>query len=269
LTKTAENHNNQFTAAVMEGKSRRPYSLDSDDKRVNLLVGCSGSVATLKVPELVVALMLKGYNVLIVATKHAKFFLEQANHYNPGVWMMFVEFGGTERILVDNDEWCNWQSVGDDVLHIELRRWADAIILAPLSANTLAKASFGAADNLLLSVLRAWNFDQKPCLLCPAMNSGMWTHPATATALLVMQSWGGIVVDPVVKRLACQDIGKGAMASVQTIVQVVSDLSLNRGMSSPHKNLARDSCGTISWMRMALAGISLFTLALICSSEQK
>ena len=65
----------------------------------------------------------------------------------------------------DEDEWRAWRQVGDEVLHIELRRWADALVLAPLSANTLAKAAGGLCDNLLTCVVRAWDFGTRPLLV--------------------------------------------------------------------------------------------------------
>jgi len=69
----------------------------------------------------------------------------------------------------DEDDWRSWKTVGDDVLHIELRRWADIMVIAPLSANTLAKVANGMCDNLLTCVVRAWDW-QKPLLVrscCP------------------------------------------------------------------------------------------------------
>lgn len=67
-------------------------------------------------------------------------------------------------IAGDEDEWRAWQAVGDPVLHIELRRWADVYVVAPLSANTLAKLANGLCDNLVTCVARAWDF-QRPMLV--------------------------------------------------------------------------------------------------------
>lgn len=64
----------------------------------------------------------------------------------------------------DEEEWHSWQKKGDPVLHIELRKWADILIIAPLSANTLAKIAQGLCDNCLTSVVRAWDFS-KPLLV--------------------------------------------------------------------------------------------------------
>jgi len=89
----------------------------------NCLLCCSGSVATLKVPELAVELSSK-FNVLIVASQKAMFFLERAENYNPNAWKRFLFIGGWNIILRDEDELSTWNSIGDIVLHIELRRWA-------------------------------------------------------------------------------------------------------------------------------------------------
>jgi len=109
------------------------------------------------------------------------------------------------------------------VLHIDLRKWADICLVAPLSANTLAKLANGLADNLLTSTLRAWDFT-KPICVAPAMNTYMWDHPVTRPQLDTLQSWGYTVVQPVVKTLVCGDTGAGAMASVETIVTTVMDI---------------------------------------------
>lgn len=110
-----------------------------------------------------------------------------------------------------------WQQKGDPVVHIELRKWADIFLVAPLSANSLAKMAQGMCDNLLTSVVRAWDF-AKPLLLAPAMNTFMWDSPFTAQQLQVLRSLGAQVVPPVSKALACGDVGTGAMAEPATII---------------------------------------------------
>lgn len=71
-----------------------------------------------------------------------------------------------------------WQKRGDTVLHIKITEICDAMVIAPLSANTLAKISNGLCDTLLTCVFRAWNMD-KPVYLCPSMNTAMWENPFT------------------------------------------------------------------------------------------
>ena len=113
----------------------------------------------------------------------------------------------------------------------ELLDWAHILVMAPLSANTLAKLALGLCDNLVTRVARGWDMSQ-PLILAPAMNTRMWKHPATARHVSMLQELGAVVVQPVAKKLACGDVGVGAMASVATIVDacvvcVPRDLTLD------------------------------------------
>src|SRR5262249_60483542 len=92
-----------------------------------------------------------------------------------------------EVMILDADEWPGAAEGkryrrDDPVLHIELRRWADLFLTAPLDANTLAKLANGLSDNCLTCVWRAWD-TSRPAVLVPAMNTLMWQHPATARHL--------------------------------------------------------------------------------------
>lgn len=100
----------------------------------------------------------------------------------------------------------------------ELVQWADVLLVAPLSANSLAKLSMGLCDSLVTSVARAWPLHERPMLLAPAMNTKMWDHPVTKGQLAVLEGMGARVIPPVSKLLACGDVGNGAMASVGDIV---------------------------------------------------
>lgn len=164
---------------------------------VNILVGVSGSVAAIKIPEILEGLSgLENCHVKMVVTEHSRHFLPP-DLTTPGT---ICHGGSLESVLTDEDEWSSWKQRGDPVLHIELRKWADIAIIAPLSANSLAKLSNGIADNLLTSVMRAWDFS-KPCLIAPAMNTAMWEHPATNQQLNILQSWGYTIIPPISKTL--------------------------------------------------------------------
>ena len=189
-----------------------------------LLIGCSGSVASVKIPDLVSELSDR-FDVLVVATKNSLHFLSKSKEYNPEAWDRFEKVGGNSLVLVDEDEWRSWNKLGDPVVHIELRKWADILLIAPASANLIASASIGSCDNLLLSVIRAWDFN-KPCILCPAMNTVMWDHPATETALSILRGWGWRIVGPVEKLLACNERGNGAMSSVSDIARYLQELEV-------------------------------------------
>ncbi|EGD80802.1 phosphopantothenoylcysteine decarboxylase [Salpingoeca rosetta] len=182
---------------------------------LHVLVGCTGSVATIKVPELVEKLRAsttadgRAIEVKVVATHRALHFV------------VSQEVGG---IVTDLDEWESWKRMGDSVLHIELRKWADIFVIAPLSANTLAKISNGLCDNLLTCVTRAWNFS-KPMIVCPAMNTFMWQHPATAGQYRASFSRSPSTTPAIpcgyLPRL--RPDRQGALAAVDTIVNVVLD----------------------------------------------
>ncbi|XP_054893780.1 phosphopantothenoylcysteine decarboxylase [Poeciliopsis prolifica] len=174
---------------------------------VRVLVGVTGSVAALKLPVLVSDLLqLPGVDVRVITTEHAKHF------YNPS--------DVSVKIYTDKDEWELWTERSDPVLHIELRRWADLLIIAPLDANTLGKIASGICDNLLTCVVRAWD-TSRPLLFCPAMNTAMWMHPITAQQVSRLKEFGYVEIPCIFKKLVCGDEGKGAMAEVSTIVSTV------------------------------------------------
>ncbi|XP_029420962.1 phosphopantothenoylcysteine decarboxylase isoform X2 [Nannospalax galili] len=116
-----------------------------------------------------------------------------------------------------------WKHRSDPVLHIDLRRWADLMLVAPLDANTLGKVASGICDNLLTCVIRAWD-RSKPLLFCPAMNTAMWEHPLTAQQVGQLKSFGYMEIPCVSKKLVCGDQGPGAMAEVETIVDKVREM---------------------------------------------
>lgn len=183
----------------------------------NILICCTGSVATIKLPVLIEALQdsylskKSNFEIKVVMTENSCHFcdISQLPH-------------GVE-VYRDKDEWSAWKGRGDAVLHIELRRWAEILIIAPLDANTLSKIATGICDNLLTCIVRAWDL-QKPLLFCPAMNTYMWNHPITIQQITVLKSWGYVEIPCISKKLMCGDLGVGAMADVSTIVDKVTEI---------------------------------------------
>jgi phosphopantothenoylcysteine decarboxylase len=215
----------------------------------NLLLGVTGSVAAIRTPDLYGLLKQTGHAVKVIATSPALYFFDPTglNPINPA---------RPERnpavVVLDEDEWPGRHSGkryqrDDPVLHIELRRWADLLAIAPLDANTLAKLANGLCDNCLSCVWRAWE-PARPVVLAPAMNTLMWEHPLTARHLGQFALGAGVhrvppetdqdqlvewinqtcpklrIVAPVSKRLACGDVGVGAMASLEEIVSAILTL---------------------------------------------
>jgi phosphopantothenoylcysteine decarboxylase len=204
-----------------------------------IILGVTGSVAAVRTPALHAALRAAGHSVRVLATERAVYF------FNPAELGPADPDGGP--LYRDADEWpAAGYRRGDPVLHIALRQWAELLIVAPLDANTLAKFALGVSDNLLSSVFRAWDF-ARPVVLAPAMNTLMWQSPVTLRHLrqLVADRGDGragqagdwpleaaaevfarhapqlILVPPQAKRLACGDVGVGAMAEVTQLAETV------------------------------------------------
>ncbi len=215
----------------------------------NVLLGVTGSVAAILTPALYQALKQAGHRVKVVATAAALYFFDPAS-LDPVESLPARR--NPEVVVLDEDEWPGRDGGrlyrrGDPVLHIELRRWAETLVIAPLDANTLAKLAGGLADNCLTCVWRAWDRN-RPVVLAPAMNTLMWEHPLTERHLRQLAEDAGgepapagldlpaimdwinehcprlAVVPPQSKRLACDDVGVGAMASLETIVATVARL---------------------------------------------
>lgn len=202
----------------------------------NILIGVTGSVAAIKLINLVEGLRsffgssssIKKHHdeklcVKIIRTQNSRHFVHKdhlLNHFNSTGDSPLVE------IYDDEDEWTQWKQMNDPVLHIELRKWAQLLVIAPLDANTMAKIANGICDNLLTCVVRAWDMS-KPLLYCPAMNVHMYEHPITKDHLSKLQSLGYLRVDCIEKRLACGDVGIGGMAAIETIVEKIGECLLN------------------------------------------
>ncbi|KAA0197154.1 hypothetical protein HAZT_HAZT001345 [Hyalella azteca] len=145
-------------------------------------------------------------------------------------WCHVQQQHPTLTLTGDEMEWRAWKGRGDPVLHIQLRRWADVFVIAPLSANTLAKLANGLCDNLLTSVARAWD-PCKPLLFCPAMNTFMYEHPLTARHISTLKDFGYTEVPAISKRLMCGDEGSGAMAEVADVVAAIKLALVSHGFT--------------------------------------
>lgn len=134
------------------------------------------------------------------------------------------------KVWKDSDEWDVWQSRTDPVLHIELRRWADILVVAPMTANTLSKIALGLCDNLLTNVIRAWN-PSSPILLAPSMVSQSYNSVITKRHLkFIKEEMPWITVfKPAEKIMGIHgDIGLGGMMDPHEIVnKIVKELGIS------------------------------------------
>ncbi|KAI0538661.1 putative flavoprotein [Xylaria digitata] len=130
-----------------------------NDGKAHLLLACSGSVATIKLPNIIQAFSKypsSQLSIRVVLTSSATQFLAGQSKEQPTVSAL-SSLPNVDAVYLDADEWKAPWVRGGGILHIELRRWADLLVIAPLSANALAKITGGFADSLLTSVVRAWD----------------------------------------------------------------------------------------------------------------
>ena len=173
-------------------------------KGKKILLGITGSIAAYKAILLVRLLVKAGAEVKVIITESAK------NFVSP----LVLSTLSNNKVLVDlfdEDTWAN---------HVMLGRWADVMLIAPLSCNTLAKMANGQCDNLLLAVYLSATC---PVVVSPAMDEDMWHHSATRRNIELLQSYGNYIIDVESGELASGLIGEGRMAEPETIVQYLTE----------------------------------------------
>ena len=190
-----------------------------------VLVAVSGSIAAVKTPLLVSALVKAGAEVRCLVTTSGAALVSS----------VALASLSRHRCYLEADQ---WNPAASRPLHIELAEWAELTIVAPLSASSLARWSQGSADGLLASVLLAM---EGPVIAAPAMNTAMWRHPAVQRNWLQIQDFPGVVpLLPVSGLLACDRVGDGRMAD-PTLIQLAAASVFSRGRGAPVAN--RDWCG--------------------------
>jgi phosphopantothenoylcysteine decarboxylase len=238
-----------------------PFTFDHRDDKIHVLLCASGSVATIKIPNIINALMKhENVRIRLIFTVAATNFLQGQSAEQPSLADLEA-LPNVDGIYFDEDEWREPWVRGNKILHIELRRWADIMVIAPLSANELAKITQGWSDNLLLSVVRAWDttglidpvrnipgiiwpqdkdgISKKRILVAPSMNTAMWFQPITTKQVQILDEEWGVknggwfeVLQPMEKELACGDIGGGAMKDWREIVDIIEErLGLSKNVA--------------------------------------
>jgi len=170
-------------------------------KNKNILIGITGSISVYKSLELIRLYIKAGANVKVIMTQASQKFVSALS----------FETISQAKILDDTNEDWDKNSLYN---HIAIGKWADIFILCPLSANTINKLSNGIADNILSQTVLAY---KEKILLCPAANTNMLENPITRKSLEKLKNNGMLIVEPLVKELACRDIGKGALADIEDI----------------------------------------------------
>ena len=180
----------------------------SDLAGKHIVLGLSGGIACYKAAELCRALIKEGATVQVVMTEAA------------GQFITPVTMQALSGRAVFDSQWDDRTSGGMDnnMPHINLSREADAILVAPASADFMAKLLHGRADDLLSLMCLARPLDQVPLILAPAMNREMWAHPATQRNVTQLRADGATVLDVGVGEQACGETGDGRMLEPEELL---------------------------------------------------
>ena len=174
----------------------------------NILLGVTGGIAAYKSAELVRELIQAGSQVRVVMTQCAKRFITP------------LTFQALSGYPVASDEFDMVQA-SNGMDHIALARWADAVLIAPASANTIARLAHGDADDLLSTVCLA---TQAPLAVAPAMNQAMWSNPATQDNCTLLAKRGVVLFGPDAGKQACGDVGEGRMFEPHQLLLSLANL---------------------------------------------
>lgn len=171
----------------------------------NVLLCVTGSIAAYKAAEIANRLTKDGYHVETIMTKSAQEFITPM----------------TFRTLTKNRVYLELfqEYEPDKVEHISLAKKTDLCLIAPASANVIGKVANGIADDMMSTVIMALN--GVPVYICPAMNTNMYENPIVQRNIRTLQEFGYRFIEPKEDLLACGDVGKGAMANVDLILDVV------------------------------------------------
>lgn len=176
-----------------------------------LLVCVTGGIAAYKTASVVSGLVQKEAGVTVAMTENATKLI------GPPTFRALTGRG------VHTDMWA--QEISADIEHLSLSDKADLVVVAPVTADMLAKMATGIADDLVSTTLLS---AEGPVLLAPAMNVRMWMNPATQNNVSILQSRGHIMVGPESGRQACGQIGPGRMAEPDAIIEAVEKILSQR-----------------------------------------
>ena len=167
---------------------------------MKILLGITGGIAAYKTPQLVRLLVKKGHNVRVILTEKAKDFVTPLTLSTLSKEPVLSDFA-----TIDGE----WNS------HVALAQWADLLLIAPATANTIAKMASGQCDNLLLATYFS---AKKPVWVAPAMDLDMYAHPTVTENLIKLERFGNHIIPATYGELASGLVGQGRMAEPEDIV---------------------------------------------------
>jgi phosphopantothenoylcysteine decarboxylase/phosphopantothenate--cysteine ligase len=187
-------------------------------KGKNILVGVTGGIAAYKTATIVRLLVKNGADVKVIMTDHAKEFITPLTLSTLSKNPVLTEFFNPE-----NGDWNS---------HVDLGLWAHLFLIAPATANTLAKMANGVADNLLLTTYLS---ARCPIFIAPSMDMDMLNHPATIINMETLKAFGNSIIEPASGELASGLSGKGRMAEPEEIVNEIVNFFTKKKNYKPLK----------------------------------
>src|SRR5580704_9214957 len=180
---------------------------------MNVVLGVGGGIAAYKSAELARALMERGMRVQVVMTQAAQQFIAP---------LTFASLTGRKVITGLFASGSSEETLSSAIEHIAVAQDNDVLVIAPATADLLARLAHGLADDFLTTMYLAFT---GRVVLAPAMNNNMWSHPATQENLALLRGRGHIIVEPEEGLLACGTTGPGRLAEPERIADVVAGLS--------------------------------------------
>ncbi len=191
----------------------------------NVALGVGGGIAAYKAAELARALMERGFSVQVVMTRSAEEFVRP---------LTFAALTGRKVITNLFSAASAEDTLSSAIEHIRVAQENQILVIAPATADLLAKLAHGLADDFLTTTYLAFT---SSVVLAPAMNTNMWNHPATQENLRILRSRGHVIVEPDEGILACGMVGPGRLAEPEAIAQTVATVAMNANKTAPKHDL--------------------------------
>jgi len=175
---------------------------------MKVLLGITGGIAAYKACDIISGLRATNHEVKVIVTKNALNFITE---------LTLSSLSGNKVTTT------MWQETHGDIEHISNAQWADVLLIAPCTANMIAKLNYGIADDCLSTVALALG-DKTKKIIAPAMNTNMWLSEPVTHNIDILASLDWIIIPPIKGKLACGDMGTGKLAKPRTIVERVNEL---------------------------------------------
>lgn len=191
------------------------------DKKI--LLGISGGIAAYKICYLVRMLVRHGAEVRIIMTPAA------TNFVSPVTLAVLSRNEVIINMFPENKDFSTAEKISTSTWHVNLGIWADVFLIAPATANTIAKIAGGISDNFLLTTVLS---SRCPVLIAPTMDDDMYKNPATRKNIKILKEYGYRIIDPVIGELASGLSGEGRMAEPEFLFEIISEsLSVKRDLA--------------------------------------